>query len=68
MIKNLNSFSNVMTWRSINAKGSIKFIPDSDLDKLQTQYIPIYDVCEKHKVVSCGRKAYVLHVQEEHSY
>ena len=63
-----NSYSNVMTWRSINSRGNIKTISDFDADKLQMQYYPVSEVCQKHKMVCCGKKARTLHVKEEHSY
>ncbi|MEE8132466.1 MAG: hypothetical protein V3T40_02715 [Nitrososphaerales archaeon] len=57
-----------MTWRSIDARGIIKSLPDSDVDKLQMQYSPVSEICEKHEIVCSGKRAYNLHVKEEHVY
>ncbi len=63
-----NSRTNIMTWRSINSSGSIKLISDPDVEEIKMQYTPVIKVCEKHKMVCCGKKARTLYVKEEHSY
>ncbi len=63
-----NSYSNVMTWRSINSRGNIKMISDPDFEEIKTQYSPVSEVCERHKIVCCGKKAYNLHTKGEHAY
>ncbi|MEE8132095.1 MAG: hypothetical protein V3T40_00785 [Nitrososphaerales archaeon] len=57
-----------MTWRSINSRGSIKLISDTDFEEIKMQYTPVIEVCERHKMVCCGKKAYNLHTKEEHAY
>ena len=32
------------------------------------QYTPVIEVCEKHKVVCCGKRARTLHAKGEHVY
>ncbi len=63
-----NSRTNTMTWRSINSRGSIKLISDTDFEEIKMQYTPVIEVCERHKMVCCGKKAYNLHTKEEHAY
>ena len=63
-----NSRTDTMTWRSINSNGSIKTISDTRMEEIKMQYTPVIEVCQKHKIVCCGKKARTLHVKEEHSY
>ncbi len=63
-----NSRTNTMTWRSINSNGSIKTISDTRMEEIKMQYTPVIKVCEKHKMVCCGKKAYNLHAKGEHVY
>ncbi len=63
-----NSLTNAMTWRSINSNGSIKLISDTRMEEIKMQYTPVIEVCQKHKIVCSGKRAYVLHAREEHSY
>ena len=58
----------IMNWRMFDSKGTMKFLSDYDVNKLQRQYCKIYEVCEKHKVVCSGKRAFSLHLQEEHVY
>jgi hypothetical protein len=52
----------------LDAKGNIKQLSDIDINRLQRQYGVLYEVCERHKVVCYGKKAFSLHLQEEHAY
>ncbi len=58
----------IMAWRIVDSRGNTKIVSDLDITSLRMQYYTIYEVCEKHRVVCRGKRAYSLHLQEEHAY
>lgn len=57
-----------MPWRLVNSRGAVKILSDSDRGKIEREYYVVFYVCEKHRIVCTGKKAFVLHLQEEHAY
>ena len=57
-----------MAWRMVNAKGTTEVVSEFVVNKLLIKYGHIYEVCERHRVLCSGKKAYNSHVQKEHAY
>ena len=57
-----------MAWRMVNSKGTIEVLSEFVVNKLLIKYGHIYEVCERHRVICSGKKAYNSHVQKEHAY
>lgn len=53
--------------RLIDLKGETKILPDYYIEELIRE-LEIYGVCGRHNVAFFTKKAYKLHLQQEHAY
>lgn len=51
----------------VDLKGGIRILPDSDIEEL-IRNLEVYNVCGRHSLAFLTKKAYKLHMQQEHAY
>jgi hypothetical protein len=51
----------------VDLKGGIRILPDSDIEELIRNF-EVCSVCGRHGLAFLTKKAYKLHLQQEHAY
>lgn len=51
----------------VDLKGGVRVLPDSDIEELIRNF-EVYNVCDRHSIAFLTKKAYKLHVQQEHAH
>jgi hypothetical protein len=51
----------------VDLKGSIRILPDYDIEELIRNF-EVYTVCDRHSIAFLSKKAYKLHLQQEHAH
>jgi len=51
----------------VDLKGGIRILPDYDIEELIRNF-EVYNVCDRHSIAFLTKKAYKLHLQQEHAH
>ncbi|MEM3098434.1 MAG: hypothetical protein QXU32_06930 [Nitrososphaerales archaeon] len=57
-----------MAWRILDSKGNSKAISDTEVEILRKARYIACNFCERHCVISIGKRARALHLHAEHAY